>query len=100
MQDLLITPKELKDALKKNNNIQLVDVRTLDKHLAYNIGGLHIPLEELLVRLKELNPELPVVTYCTVGGKSMVALNILRASGFKSVKSLDGGMTAWQIDCA
>ncbi|RDI42564.1 molybdopterin-synthase adenylyltransferase MoeB [Aquicella lusitana] len=96
MNDYIISPSELSHALENNQDIQLVDVRTPEKHQAFNIGGTLIPLEELPNRFQELDPNKMVVTYCTSGGKSMTALQFLLSAGFKSVKSLDGGMTAWQ----
>jgi sulfur-carrier protein adenylyltransferase/sulfurtransferase len=96
MNDYHISPQELHDKLKNNEDIQLIDVRTAEKHQAYNIGGKLIPSEELTERLHELDPEKLAVTYCSSGGRSMRALQILLGAGFKRVKSLDGGMTAWQ----
>lgn len=94
----IITTHELKQLLKQNEDIQLVDVRTMDKHSAFNIGGMHIPTVELPLRHHELDPNKLVVTYCTSGGNSMRALQYLYSVGFKSVKSLEGGMTAWQSE--
>ena len=96
MREYTISCTELNELLKKKADIELVDVRTLDKHMDYNIGGKHIPTAELSDRFNELDPAKLVVTYCTAGGNSMRALQFLLSAGFKSVKSLDGGMTAWK----
>lgn len=96
MNQYLISPAELKKLLDEKADLQLVDVRTADKHQAYNIGGMLIPTEELPTRINELDPNKPVVTYCTMGGNSMRALQYLVGMGFKDVKSLDGGMTRWK----
>lgn len=98
MLEYIITPHELNEFLKNNTDLQLVDVRTIEKHNAFNIGGKHIPTAELSDRFNELDPDKLVVTYCTSGGNSMRALQFLLSVGFKSVKSLDGGMTAWQVE--
>lgn len=98
MRDFIITTSELNRLLIQNAELQLVDVRTIEKHNAFNIGGKHIPTAELPDRINELDPDKLVVTYCTSGGNSMRALQFLLSAGFKSVKSLDGGMTAWQVD--
>lgn len=95
-REYIITSFELNELLRKNSDFQLVDVRTVDKHVAYNIGGKHIPMAELSDRFNELDPEKLVVTYCTSGGNSLRALQLLLSVGFKTVKSLDGGMTAWR----
>lgn len=96
MTDYLITPAELKALLDKNIDLQLIDVRTKDKHDVFNIGGKLIPSDELPNHLSELDPNVLTVTYCTMGGRSMRALQYLVSAGFKHVKSLDGGMTRWQ----
>jgi sulfur-carrier protein adenylyltransferase/sulfurtransferase len=100
MNEYVISVRELDQALKNNEDIQLVDVRTVEKHQAFNIGGQLIPCDELNDRLNELDPNKKIVTYCTSGGRSMRALQILLAAGFTSVKSLDGGMTAWRDEHA
>lgn len=96
MNDYLITPKELNELLKSNSDIQLIDVRTPDKHAIFNIGGKLIPTQELPERISELDPNKLTITYCTMGGNSMRALQYLVSAGFRNVKSLDGGMTRWQ----
>ncbi|VVC77019.1 putative adenylyltransferase/sulfurtransferase MoeZ [Aquicella siphonis] len=100
MNEYHISPLELRDLLSNKPDIQLLDVRTTEKHNAYHIGGQHIPLEELPGRLNELDPDKLIVTYCTSGGRSMRALEFLLSEGFNLVKSLDGGMTAWKEQCA
>ncbi|MBV9575398.1 MAG: rhodanese-like domain-containing protein [Gammaproteobacteria bacterium] len=97
MNEYIISPCELKKSLENNADIQLLDVRTPEKHANYNIGGKLIPLSELPQRLDELDPNKLIITYCTSGGSSMTALQLLVNAGFKLVKSLDGGMTAWRM---
>lgn len=92
----IISPAALKILINEKADIQLIDVRTQEKHDAFNIGGHHIPAEELPDRLHELDPQKRTITYCTSGGRSMRALEYLLAVGFTSVQSLDGGMTLWR----
>lgn len=96
MNEYIISPQELSILLQTSDDVQLVDVRTIEKHNNFNIGGKHIPLEDLQERLGELNPNKLVVTYCTMGGRSMVALKYLLSVGFTNVRSLDGGVTKWR----
>jgi len=96
MSEYIISVSELKNLMRDQVDFQLVDVRTVEKHEAYHIGGHLIPTAELPMRFHELDADKPVVTYCTSGGNSMRALQFLLSVGFKSVKSLDGGMNAWQ----
>jgi adenylyltransferase/sulfurtransferase len=98
MNEHIISINELKDLMKNQQEVQLVDVRTAEKHEAYHIGGQLIPMAELVSRFHELDANKLVVTYCTSGGNSMRALQFLYSVGFKSVKSLDGGMNAWRAE--
>jgi len=43
----------------------------------------------------ELDPARPVLAVCRSGNRSGTALNMLKKSGFKEVKHLGGGLSAW-----
>jgi len=55
------------------------------------VGYLRDKAEEL-----ELDPDVPLVVACSIGHRSGLAVSILLAKGFKDVRNLLGGMTAWQ----
>jgi hydroxyacylglutathione hydrolase len=38
----------------------------------------------------------PTVVYCAGGYRSMIAASVMRASGFRDVSDLIGGIEAWQ----
>jgi adenylyltransferase/sulfurtransferase len=42
-----------------------------------------------------LDPDQPYYLHCKAGGRSMKALAFLRERGFKHLKSVKGGITAW-----
>lgn len=44
----------------------------------------------------ELDPYQPVLLYCQAGGRSRQALEYLKSKGFKDVRHLEGGFSAWQ----
>ena len=56
---------------------QLVDVRQLDEHLEWNIGGIHIPLDEIVRRHQEIMRGVPVIFYCRKGIRSLLAIQRL-----------------------
>ena len=76
---------------------QLVDVRqpyelaegTLD-------GAVNIPLDQLVVRVRELDPDRRTVVFCRSGGRSQQAAEFLAAAGFGDVINLAGGMLAYR----
>lgn len=76
---------------------QLVDVRGPSEHEEGMIAGaLALPLPQLLDRLGELDPSVPVVVYCASGNRSSIAASVLRAEGFAEVADVLGGIAAWR----
>jgi rhodanese-related sulfurtransferase len=77
-------------------DIQIVDVREPNEWAAGHLpGAVLIPLGELARRAGELDPARPVVVVCRSGNRSATATDLLRRGGFRDVKNLGGGMTAW-----
>lgn len=80
-------------------NGQLVDVREPIEVLCGTItGAVNIPLGDLPERIKELDPNRPVVLLCRSGVRSTVAAEQLTSAGFKDVVNLGGGMLAYEPD--
>jgi rhodanese-related sulfurtransferase len=76
--------------------VQLVDVRYDKEWGAGHIeGAVHIPEDDLVDRIDELDRDRPVVTVCRAGTRSDDAAEWLRGQGFDA-QSLDGGMLAWK----
>ena len=76
--------------------VQIVDVREPEEWAAGHIpGSRHIPMAELGRRLGELDPRAPVVTVCRIGVRSLMSADELLLAGFRDVRSLAGGITAW-----
>jgi adenylyltransferase/sulfurtransferase len=91
-----ISVTELKDKIQNSNSLFLLDVRTPEEHAMFNIGGKLIPLQELSERLNELNREDDIIIYCHLGQRSLSALELLKKAHFSRVRSLAGGLRAWQ----
>ena len=82
---------------EKRDSLQLLDVREAEENeLGAIPGSINIPLGELRGRLGELDKEKEVVTYCSVGLRSYLALRILTLNGFKKVRNLNGGYRLFQ----
>ncbi len=58
-----ISPKELKNKLQ-DPDIFLLDVREPDEHASFNIGGMLIPLGEIISQAKNIPTDKPVFVYC------------------------------------
>lgn len=63
---------------EQNKPFQLVDVREEEERKVHHIGGIHIPLAEILRRVEELDPRLPIVLYCRKGIRSQIAIQRLQ----------------------
>ncbi len=69
------------DALQKEmkqQNYELIDVRTEAAHQAFNIGGKNIPFDELINHLDLLSFSKPVVFYCASGSRSGAAVRLIK----------------------
>jgi adenylyltransferase/sulfurtransferase len=90
------TPQMLECALKDEVPLQLIDVREHYEVDAGGIGGLHIPLDEVLDRKDELRRDIPVVFYCRSGKRASAIAHFL-ASGFQfnNLYILNGGLEAY-----
>lgn len=82
----------LRDA---NADFFLLDVRNADEYAVCNLGGHLIPFNELPTRLHELDREQLIIVHCHAGGRARRATELLIKEGFKDVRNLRGGITAW-----
>jgi rhodanese-related sulfurtransferase len=77
---------------------RLIDVRAAHEFDAGRIpGSVRIGLEELVERQGELSADVPILFYCRIGNRSLMAAEAFAAAGFEAV-SLRGGIDAWLAD--
>ena len=91
-----ITPEEFKQWLDEDKLFQLLDVRENWEHVAYNIGGLHIPMRDIITRKGEIPKDMPVLVYCEKGVRSTVAIQRLESFGYDNLYNLNGGVSMWK----
>lgn len=92
--DIEITPQEASEAVAAGQAV-IVDVRTAAELEAGQIpGSAHLPLDELSARAAELPTDREIVFSCRSGGRSLMAAQAFRASGYRA-RSLAGGAIAW-----
>lgn len=76
---------------------QILDVREPEENELGEIpGSKNIPLGKLRKRLNELDPQKEVITYCSIGLRSYLAMRILTLNGFNRVRNLSGGYRLYQ----
>ncbi len=92
-----VTVQDMKKALDDPKlGIRVIDVRDPDEYEIAHVKGVpQIPLGTLPQRFTELDPNTQIYLHCKSGKRSMKALEFLRQQGFKYVKSVKGGISAW-----
>jgi rhodanese-related sulfurtransferase len=93
-------PVETFHAGIEKDNVQVLDVRTLQEYNSGHIAGSLLAdwtkREQFNERVRSLDKTKPVYTYCLSGGRSRAAAEQLRKAGFKEVYNLEGGIVAWK----
>lgn len=76
--------KLLPELIKKGATI--VDVRSQEEFLqGAHAQSINIPLDQLDIRAKELNPSSAIILCCASGGRSGMAMLLLKRKGFKEL---------------
>jgi rhodanese-related sulfurtransferase len=88
------TPQEVAKLLREGE-IQLIDVRQQDEHVAGRIAGDRlIELAELPGQANTIDPSRPVVFYCRSGARSAMATQAFREAGYDA-HNMSGGLLDW-----
>ena len=84
------------------DTVQILDVRTPGEFESGHIkGALQADWNneaEYTRRIAFVDKTKPVYVYCLAGGRSAAAAKQMRASGFKNVYELTGGINAWKAE--
>jgi rhodanese-related sulfurtransferase len=88
------------EVLMKRNadpSVLVLDVRTQQEWEMHHIpGATLIPMQELLDRIGELDPNRETIVVCEHGVRSeQVALYLASDAGFTNVATMEGGMSEW-----
>jgi adenylyltransferase/sulfurtransferase len=96
--ELEVTATELKQTIG-NSGVVVLDVREpFEYEIGHIQGSKSIPVGELTLRVNELDTADQIVVYCHGGFKSAQASQMLNRMGFKKVKTLRGGISAWRLE--
>jgi len=73
----------------------LIDVREgYERDAGHIEGSAHIELSQIAASADEIDRDRPVVFYCRVGGRSLMAASAFRAAGYDAY-TLGGGLLGW-----
>ena len=92
------SPGEVRERMH-DRNVVLLDVRTdAERHAQAIRGSLHLPLQQLGRRVRELEGyrSKEIICYCRLGNRSLSAALLLRKQGF-NVGNLKGGLAEWNL---
>jgi len=92
-----VTVQEMKKALDDPKLcVKIIDVREPDEYQIAHIDGVPLfPLSTLPQKFTGLDPNQAYYIHCKSGIRSLKALKFLREQGFKHLKSVQGGISAW-----
>jgi rhodanese-related sulfurtransferase len=75
----------------------VLDVREPEGYTHGHVSGaVNLPQADLASRLDELSRDLPLLTTCRSGSRSLWAAQFLKRAGFDRVASVKGGIETWR----
>lgn len=94
MNSSSITPTEFKERLA---TLSILDIRTPYEIEDFDIGGMQIPLDELLLSVEKIAhlQQEEIIIVCYSGLQSEIARKILAKKGFQHLRNLEGGLEAY-----
>ena len=99
MDEIQISPVEVKSRLDRGEKLVLVDVREPWEYELCRIEGAKLmPLGSLAANVGGLLGVDEVICYCHHGMRSLDAAAWLRFQGIEKAKSLSGGIERWSTD--
>jgi rhodanese-related sulfurtransferase len=91
-----LEPAQALTELRSEASLRVLDVRTQPEFDLHHIqDAMLVPIEELQVRVQELDPATSWLVTCEHGMRSMAACEFLTSLGFQDVRNVNGGMARW-----
>jgi len=89
---------EIKEVLKKNKAIVILDVRTAEEFAAGHLKGaqnMDIRQQDAYSKLDKLNHQTTYLVYCRTNHRSGMAVEYMMQKGFKNVYQMMDGFPGW-----
>lgn len=93
-----ITPEQLVELKSNDNNILLIDCRTVEEINQFSLDyDLHLDLTDnnIVNKINNLDKDSKYIIYCHSGVRSQYLCNYLSQIGFRNLYNLDGGIIAF-----
>lgn len=94
-----LSVKAFQEQIAKTPNGVILDVRTPEEVAKGHLKGavnVDFKASDFDKKLESLDPSKTYFVYCAAGVRSAKAATAMKAKGFKYVKTLDGGIQAWE----
>lgn len=89
---------EAQKLLKSTPEMVVLDLRTADEfEMFYIVDAVNLDCESQFFerRIKRLDRDIPYLTHCHSGGRSIKALEQFKKHGFTNITHMDGGLREW-----
>ncbi len=91
-----ISVLEFKALQDSGKEYQLIDIRDEYELEICNIGGTHIPMNEIAFRADEVRKDIPVIIQCRSGKRSAAVISHMNSNfGYTNLLNLVGGILAY-----
>ena len=89
--------KQLKNKLKKKDNVVLVDVREPSEYASGHIpSAINVPVRSLTHNLDKIPTDKPVILYCSSGHRTAIGMTALRLLGYTNIRSFPPSINGWK----
>lgn len=98
---IYISVHEFDKLLKQKGDLQVIDVREQYEYNICKLVSLHIPMDEIVSRMDEIDVDKQVCILCKTGKRAEAVANLLETDyEFKDILVVEGGIMAYaeQID--
>ena len=96
---ITLVPADKFKELMKDEEAQLLDVRTPEEYSRGKIGdavNMNFFDADFKEQVATLDKSKPVLIYCAAGGRSAKVVSIMEGMGFKEIHELKGGYGNWK----
>ena len=97
-QKIQLNSPEVKEVLKKNKTIVIIDVRTAEEFAAGHLKGaqnIDIKQSDAYSKIDKLNPKTTYLVYCRTNHRSGMAVEYMMQKGFKKIYQMMDGFPGW-----
>ena len=97
-QKIQLNSPEVKEVLKKNKTIIILDVRTAEEFAAGHLKGaqnIDIKQSDAYSKIDKLNPKTTYLVYCRTNHRSGMAVEYMMQKGLKKIYQMMDGFPGW-----